>query len=432
MNKLTIPDSLAKDVATRLGCKTDAAVDFIEIALQNALLFDQKQLDYGPRNMCAFGPFGVIVRANDKFERLKHIFNNRRFKAINESIEDSFRDISNYCIIATMLEHGRWPEYDKPSEEMIRVRETLTNPSNMKKYLVIHHDADYDGLLSNEVCRHFLSHGDNVVQSIGWDYGKPVPEVDAFNWDSIFLVDISIPELMDQQKLPNLIWIDHHKTAIDQFDSTIPGYRIDGVAACRLVWQWFLGDKNKLPTTKEHYIDRTVDEPLLIRLAGEHDIWDHRDERALILQSGLRELEPEEFASLVRAQLNNEQLANQILDDCIKLGVRAKQSRDRANASTITKIGHDVYWHGITFLCCNGLSGSQAFAAGIKPHHKALMAWRYDGQQKKATVSLYHAPEHEEIDLSVLAKAEGGGGHKGACGFQCSLDNLFFILKDIQ
>ncbi len=305
-----------------------------------------------------------------------------------------------------------------------------------KKFLIIHHDADYDGILSEAVCRHFLSKSGDV-QSIGWDYGKPIP---SFNWndyDQVFMVDISIKDLMKPVS-DNLVWIDHHATAIAEFDPATPGYRIDGVAACRLCWQWFsneianqvMSDAAYLPS-KQQYIDRDVVEPLLIRLAGEHDIWDHRDERALILQSGLRELDEEEFATLVRAQLNAELHDQAYLDDCLEIGVRAKKSRDRASAATIQKIGHDVLWNGITFLCCNGLSGSQAFAAGIKPHHNALMGWRYDGQTHKCTVSLYHAPGHEGIDLSVIAKANGGGGHKGACGFQMDLDQFDFILKPI-
>lgn len=298
------------------------------------------------------------------------------------------------------------------------------------KYLVIHHDADYDGILSNEACRFFLNRDGNEVKSVGWDYGKPIPsEADAFNWDAIYLVDISIAELMDRHKFPNLIWIDHHATAIEQFDPAIPGYRIDGVAACRLCWQWFSrpSDEVDLPN-KEMYVERRVTEPLLIRLAGEYDIWDHRDPRALILQSGLRELEPIEMSDLLEEQFND--AGNNLLDDCLTIGERAKKSRDRAAAATIAKIAHDVLWHDLTFLCCNGASSSQFFQAGIKPHHQALMAWRYDGKTKKATVSLYHAPGHEDIDLSILAKAEGGGGHKGACGFQTTLDNLIFILED--
>ncbi len=302
------------------------------------------------------------------------------------------------------------------------------------KYLIIHHDADYDGILSEAVCRHFLSQRGGVT-SIGWDYGKPVPLVVPPNdYEQIYMVDISIKEFMH---LPNLVWVDHHKTAIDQFDPMLPGYRIDGVAACRLCWQWFtntiagdvMSNASYLPE-KGDYVARTVTEPLLIRLAGEHDIWDHRDERALILQSGLRELEPEEFDRLVATQF---QYADDglLLEQCLSIGVRAKKSRDRANAATITKIGHDVLWQGLTFLCCNGLSGSQSFEVGIRPHHQALMGWRFDGQTHKATVSLYHAPGHEGIDLSILAKGQGGGGHPGACGFQMSLDQLDFILTPI-
>ncbi len=292
------------------------------------------------------------------------------------------------------------------------------------KFLIIHHDADYDGILSEAVCRHFLSPSGEVT-SIGWDYGKPIPCFTSEDYGQVFMVDISIKELMDT---PNLVWVDHHKTAMDQFDPNIPGYRIDGVAACRLCWQWFIRKDydHELPY-KEHYFAREVVEPLLIRLAGEHDIWDHRDERAIILQSGLRELEPDEMDALINEEFTTD--CHALLDECLSIGVRAKKSRDRACATTITKIGHDVLWNGLTFLCCNGLSGSQAFAAGIRPHHQALMGWRYDGQTKKATVSLYHAPGHEDLDLSVIAKQNGGGGHKAACGFQMDLDIFDFILN---
>jgi len=49
------------------------------------------------------------------------------------------------------------------------------------------------------------------------------------------MLDISIPGLMMHQ---DLIWIDHHKSAMEKWDNGPEGYRIDGVAACRLAWQW--------------------------------------------------------------------------------------------------------------------------------------------------------------------------------------------------
>jgi len=101
---------LPTDMAEQLGIKTPAAKTFIRYALANALLMDRKQSDYGPKNISGFGTFGVVVRMNDKHERLKTLFNkSRRSKAANESIEDTFRDICNYAIIAHMVERGEWP-----------------------------------------------------------------------------------------------------------------------------------------------------------------------------------------------------------------------------------------------------------------------------------------------------------------------------------
>ena len=301
----------------------------------------------------------------------------------------------------------------------------------MKKALVIHHDADFDGIFSKEVCQYHLAKAGYEVKTIGWDYGRPEPIEDWTQYSIIFIIDISLDGLLQNKALwPKLRWIDHHKTAIDKFNSDIPGYRIDGVAACRLGWQWFIyGQEGNLPT-KEDYTERRVAEPYLLRLVGEYDIWDHRDPNALILQSGLRQLEPQEFEELVRLQFEELQDRDLCLENCLTIGRRAKKASDAANASISTKFSHDVRWNGLTFLCLNSAHfNSQTFTAAIKPHHQALMGWRYDGQQKRCTVSLYHAPGQESFDLSVFAKAEGGGGHRGACGFQCSLTKLQDIIE---
>lgn len=101
---------LETELMNVLGLKTDAARTYVKFALANALLMDRKQLDYGPRNISATGTYGVITRMNDKMSRLLSLFEGgRRRKAKNESIEDSFRDLSNYGVIATMLETKTWP-----------------------------------------------------------------------------------------------------------------------------------------------------------------------------------------------------------------------------------------------------------------------------------------------------------------------------------
>ena len=104
-------NDLLDKLALDLDLKTVAGKIALRIALENVKLLDNKQLDYGSKNISGFGTFGVVVRMNDKFERIKNLFNSgRRKRAVNESIRDSFRDISNYAIIALMVETKQWPE----------------------------------------------------------------------------------------------------------------------------------------------------------------------------------------------------------------------------------------------------------------------------------------------------------------------------------
>lgn len=108
---LKLPENFhIESVVTGLGLQTNAAKEFLVIALENAILMDKKQQDYGSRNISDFGLVGVIIRMNDKFQRIKNLVGNRRKASVNESIRDTFRDISNYAIIALLLDSKRWPD----------------------------------------------------------------------------------------------------------------------------------------------------------------------------------------------------------------------------------------------------------------------------------------------------------------------------------
>jgi hypothetical protein len=71
-----------------------------------------KQSDYGPGNVnnAYGGPInGLLVRIGDKFERLKNLFKSGAVPK-HESIEDSFKDMANYAVIALMVQRGTWPK----------------------------------------------------------------------------------------------------------------------------------------------------------------------------------------------------------------------------------------------------------------------------------------------------------------------------------
>lgn len=294
----------------------------------------------------------------------------------------------------------------------------------MSKTVVIYHRADFDGIFCREIAKKFL--GTQDVEYIGWDYGDSEAII-PLGVERIYMLDISVQSLMND---PRLIWIDHHKSAMEKFPSTIPGYRIDGVAACRLAWQWFAlklcgpRDAEQAGCTKEQFVARNVVEPLAVQLAGEYDIWDKRDERAELLQHGLRSfpigVETWDLLLAFPGDHDDSKFGEFYLEEILKAGKSIQYNSTQQNADIIQAYGFTVVWEGLTFLACNHARfNSHLFTAGLKPEHEALLGFNYDGSKGEWRFSLYHAPGKEQHDLSKIAVAYGGGGHRGACGFRC-------------
>lgn len=314
------------------------------------------------------------------------------------------------------------------------------------KITVIHHSADFDGLFCREVARKFLPD----AELIGWDFGDapleipegsiyildlPVDRVFGFNYANKASVPLDFVAHGDC-RLERIIWIDHHKSSIESHPSNIPGYRIDGVAACRLAWQWFdatiNGQKDphgrhndpitKFPwATKQDFVDRKVSEPLAVRLAGEYDIWDKRDKDADVFQHGLRS-EVINYKALL-AQSEDIQIAQ--VSHLLKQGKGIQFARDNEYRDVITQQGFTVNFEGVNFLACNSHEldiRSQLFEAGVKPEHEALLGFTFNGKDWR--VSMYRIPG-KETDILSIAKKYNGGGHPGACG--CRMEKLPFI-----
>jgi len=97
------------DIANAFGIKTITGRRALEVAFDCVRVIDAKQQDYGPRNISDFGEHGILVRTNDKVQRLRHLSQSAG-EPNNESIDDSWLDIANYGIIAQMWRRGLWGE----------------------------------------------------------------------------------------------------------------------------------------------------------------------------------------------------------------------------------------------------------------------------------------------------------------------------------
>lgn len=329
------------------------------------------------------------------------------------------------------------------------------------KTTVIYHSADFDGKFCAAIARKFLPED---TEFIGWDFAdKPLPFPEAGTHYIVMDLPMDRPfgmvfergwlcwnqpdksweerqiQPIDRIDFSHWLWIDHHKSAIDSHPLQIPGYRIDGVSACRLAWQYWTGAPEAPLPGKEWFIDRTISEPWAVRLAGEYDIFDKRDPDAELFQHGLRSRILSDADWRCMLQLNGklsvdelERLAetgasgllnpdgtspNPVVYGLLQNGRVLQFAKAHENESIITKLGFTIQFEGLTVLACNhAMFNSHLFAAGLKPEHEALLGFKFDGSQW--SVSLYHAPGKEHHDLSAIAKRYGGGGHKGACGFR--------------
>ena len=97
----------------------ETAKEFQRLQFEQYLLFCKKQMDYGPSNIAMgtsldtdeekrLSKIGLIVRINDKVQRLINLVVKNNRKAQNEPTIDAFKDLACYGIIAQIVEAGKW------------------------------------------------------------------------------------------------------------------------------------------------------------------------------------------------------------------------------------------------------------------------------------------------------------------------------------
>ena len=97
----------------------ETAQEFKKIQAEQYLTFCKKQMDYGPSNISMGTGVGeainkklattaLVIRINDKVQRLLNLVVSNDREAQNEPVEDAFKDLSVYGIIAQIVRNGKW------------------------------------------------------------------------------------------------------------------------------------------------------------------------------------------------------------------------------------------------------------------------------------------------------------------------------------
>ena len=94
--------------------------EFKKLQREQYELFLHKQHDYGPGNISVgtalktpeevkLSLTGLWFRMNDKLQRVKTLLMNNRESAVkDEPLEDAYLDVSNYGIMATIVNRDKW------------------------------------------------------------------------------------------------------------------------------------------------------------------------------------------------------------------------------------------------------------------------------------------------------------------------------------
>jgi hypothetical protein len=97
----------------------EMTAEFKRIQKEQYELFCAKQKNYGPGNISVgtslstpddirLSLTGLFFRINDKVQRVKQMVVFGSVDAVGESVEDTFKDLSVYGIIAQIVKNGKW------------------------------------------------------------------------------------------------------------------------------------------------------------------------------------------------------------------------------------------------------------------------------------------------------------------------------------
>lgn len=270
-----------------------------------------------------------------------------------------------------------------------------------------YHKADLDGKCSAAIVKNRY----DEAALFPADYGDVIPWDQIAPKEIVFVVDFSFPpeEMNKLNEQAELIWIDHHKTAIEANDPKIRGLRRTGEAACELAWDYIFGSETAEAVT----------------LLGRYDVWDKSasnwETHILPFQLGMQSMDgsPENQELWMSLFLDDGEEVTSIISD----GNVIHRYTEESNKSKGEVMMFEGEFLGHPAIFCNVLGSSQNFKGFYDKKKHDLMLTFVMTKDMTWKVSMY--TESDSVDVSALAKQMGGGGHRQAAGF--TYDNLDFL-----
>lgn len=271
--------------------------------------------------------------------------------------------------------------------------------TSSQSMLCLHHN-DSDGRASAAIVRRAL--GPEVVLH-EMNYGDPVPWEKVSSADRVVIVDFSLPKA-DMTRISQEVdftWIDHHISAIEELvdiSESWSGIRDTSDAACVLTWRYFFPEQ---PV------------PRAIILIGDRDAWHWKEEETGAFDEGLyqQDTSPENDALWVPLLEDDPQAISRLVSQ----GKTLRKARLHNIQQQVDNYGFAVDFEGYRTMAIN-TRGNGDIGLYIQDLGYQI-AYCYVDNCQNGQLMTFVGLYSSEVDVSVIAKKFGGGGHRGASGF---------------
>jgi len=314
----------------------------------------------------------------------------------------------------------------------------------IKKILIISH-RDADGITSaisyitnyleiNDISKS-VKHIYKYADFIDFEYGEDLDlifkkkKIDFSNYRQVVVLDLNIGldrTLSLQKKFKeNFIWIDHHKRPDNDINKElikkkikINGIRNHKFAACFLVWKFF----NK-------------GAPEFVKYIQDMDLWTFKLKDSTYFIAGLPNLKDKYNRKNIKyvfdlLDFDNFNKNKQKIIDKGKI----VHEHERKHILSLLHLGKIIKFHGkkafiINTIFLAGVFADVLFSLKDKKYKdvEIFIIWNKIYNTNKYKFSL-RKRDTSDVDLSLIAKEYGGGGHPAAAAF--NLDDITKLKYD--
>lgn len=273
------------------------------------------------------------------------------------------------------------------------------------KNLVVYHASCADGFTAAWAASKSLGLGQDT-EYMAYHYGDPEPDGEKYN--NVYILDFSFsaPTLVALAKnvKGTVVLLDHHKSA--QADLSV---LMDGSGPANLIIKFDMAKSGAALAWNAFQPATPV--PALVQYVQDRDLWAWKLPDSEEISTYIQTLDFD-FETWDR-------IARQLEEDRESVVVQGRAMQAYRDA-IVKRISSNPGWvelDGYRVPCVNSAEWQSEIGSALAKDHPFAVVW-FMNQKGVFVYSLRSDKESPDaVDVSIVAKKFGGGGHKNAAGF---------------